>query len=82
MEEKELHAKVEEMLGKQEQAALKMWKEEVKLEEARLPRDIKELLESAFLTGFNMGGLFEEQHAKEFYRINPVACITWLKDGK
>lgn len=82
MTEKELHEKVEEMVDKQEQAALKMWKEEVKLDNAPLPRDIKNLLEIAFLAGFNMGGIIEDQNKKEMYRMNPEECIKWLKDGK
>ncbi|AFQ96336.1 hypothetical protein [Bacillus phage vB_BceM_Bc431v3] len=82
MNEKDVYAKLEEMMDNQEQAALKLWKEKVKLDEAPLPRDIKNLLEGAFLTGFNMGGIIEDQNTKTMYRTNPEECIKWLKDDK
>ncbi|AXQ67711.1 hypothetical protein KIOSHI_34 [Bacillus phage Kioshi] len=82
MNEKEMQEKIEEMMDQQEQAALNIWKKEIKLEEAPLPIDVKEMLESAFLTGFNMGGIVEEENFKVMFKSNPTEFIKWMKEDK
>lgn len=82
MNEKEMRAKIEAMMDKQEQEALAIWKEKVKLDEAHLPSDIKGLIERAFLTGFTMGGIVEEQNFKLGYKADPKGFIEWMKGDK
>ncbi|PLR72241.1 hypothetical protein [Bacillus sp. UMB0728] len=70
---------MDEYLDKKEQEALLAYRKRVGLDRIKLPKDIIETVEGAFLIGYQAGSIDGAEEMKNLSKVDPVGFYNWIR---
>ncbi|WP_025911983.1 hypothetical protein [Priestia flexa] len=71
---------MDEYLEDKENEAWRVYKDKVGLDKVKLPKDVVNAIEGAFMIGYSMGSYDGGEQMKQLSKIDPVGFYNWIKE--
>lgn len=75
----QLEQLMDEYLHKKEQEALQAYRKKMGLDKLNKHKDIIEVVEGAFLIGYQAGSIEGAEEMKKLSKVDPVGFYNWIK---